>query len=158
MPSPNPPTAPAADLSGPLNSLSEIRKLRKTLQGVDFFHRLKLEELETLVEVLKKRIVPRGTLVVEQGDRHADTFYMIASGRCSVWIKKGALMQKADDLGPETYFGERSLITEEPRAATVRAEESTELYVLHKQDFNNILMKNAGIAQELKFHMAQYRR
>jgi CRP-like cAMP-binding protein len=141
-----------------VSSLSEVRKLRNVLQGVDFFTRLKLEELETLVENLKKRTVPRGHLIIQQGDKNVDAFYMIASGRCTVWIKKGAQMNKVADLGPENYFGERALITEEPRAATVRAETTSELYVLYKNDFNAILMKNPGIAQELKFHVAQYKR
>ncbi len=141
-----------------VSSLSEVRKLRNVLQGVDFFTRLKLEELETLVEHLKKRVVPRGNIIIQQGDKKADAFYMVASGRCTVWIKKGGQMAKVADLGPENYFGERALITEEPRAATVRAETTTELYVLYKEDFDSILMRNPGIAQELKFHVAQYRR
>lgn len=141
-----------------VGSLSEVRKLRNVLQGVDFFNRLKLEELETLVENLKKRTVPRGHIIIQQGEKKADAFYMIASGRCTVWIKKGLSMVKVADLGPENYFGERALITEEPRAATVRAETLTELYVLYKDDFNSILMRNPGIAQELKFHIAQYKR
>jgi CRP-like cAMP-binding protein len=153
-----PPLTPSGPSGNALSSLSEVRKLRNVLQGVDFFTRLKLEELETLVEALKKRTVPRGTLVIQQGDKKADAFYMIAVGRCTVWIKKGMGMEKVADLGPESYFGERALITDEARAATVRAEVPTELYVLYRDDFQNILMKNPGIAQELKFHVAQYKR
>ena len=153
-----PEPAPAKSNPSVASSLSEIRKQRNVLQGVDFFTRLKLEELETLLEHLKKRSVPRGTLIIQQGDRNADAFYMISSGRCTVWKKKGASMEKVDELGPETYFGERALSTEDPRAATIRAEEPTELYVLYRDDFKNLLLRNPSIAQELKFHMAQYRR
>jgi CRP-like cAMP-binding protein len=154
------PQAPSSAPQGgdAVSSLSEVRKLRNVLQGVDFFTRLRLEELEVLLEHLKKRTVPRGTLVIQQGEKNADAFYMVASGRCTVWKKKGSTMDKVADLGPERYFGERALITNEPRAATVRAETTTELYVLYKDDFNAILMKNPGIAQELKFHIAQYKR
>lgn len=148
--------APAQNSS--VNALSEVRKLRNVLQGVDFFTRLKLEELEALVEQLKKRVVPRGHVIIQQGDSAVDAFYMISVGRCTVWIKKGGQMAKVADLGPENYFGERALITEEPRAATVRAETQVELFVLYKNDFNSILMRNPGIAQELKFHVAQYKR
>jgi CRP-like cAMP-binding protein len=138
--------------------LTEVRKLRKTLQGVDFFNRLKLEELELLVEHLKKRTVQRGAIIIQQGDKNADAFYMIATGRFTVWIKKGGQMVKVADLGPEQYFGERALVTAEPRAATIRAELPGELYVLYKEDFNNILMHNPGIAQEIKFHMSMYKK
>jgi CRP-like cAMP-binding protein len=156
MATPPSPSGPAS--SGANVSLSEVRKLRNVLQGVDFFNRLRLEELETLVEHLKKRIVPKGTLIIQQGDKNTDAFYMLASGRCTVWVKRGPGMGKVADLGPESYFGERALIADEPRAATVRAETDAELYVLYKEDFNSILMRNPGIAQELKFHMAQYKK
>jgi CRP-like cAMP-binding protein len=101
IPSPAGPPAQGESLS----ALSEVRKLRNVLQGVDFFTRLKLEELEILLENLRKRTVPRGTLVIQQGEKNADAFYMIASGRCTVWIKKGSAMTKVADLGPESYFG-----------------------------------------------------
>ena len=143
---------------GQVEFLAEVRKLRKTLQGVDFFNRLKLEELELLVDHLKKRTVPRGHIIINQGEKNADAFYMISSGRCTVWIKKGGAMAKVADLGPDQYFGEKALVTSEPRAATVRAEAPSELYVLYKEDFNTILMHNPSIAQEIKFHIAQYKK
>jgi CRP-like cAMP-binding protein len=143
---------------GQVDFLAEVRKLRKTLQGVDFFNRLKLEELELLVDHLKKRSVPRGHILISQGEKLADAFYMISSGRCTVWIKKGGSMVKVADLGADQYFGEKALVTNEPRAATVRAETACELYVLYKEDFNTILMHNPSIAQEIKFHIAQYRK
>ena len=150
--------APQAPASGGSSFVSEVRKLRRVLQGVDFFNRLKLEELELLVEHLKKRTLSRGTIIITQGDKNADAFYMVATGRCTVWVKKGREMVKVADLHADNYFGERALVTDEPRAATVRAETPCEIYVLYKEDFNNILMKNPGIAQEIKFHIAQYKR
>lgn len=146
-----------AAAKGQTDFLAEVRKLRKTLQGVDFFNRLKLEELELLVDHLKKRSVPRGHIIMNQGEKNADAFYMIATGRCTVWIKKGGAMAKVADLGHDQYFGEKALVTSAPRAATVRAEVATELYVLYKEDFNTILMHNPSIAQEIKFHIAQYK-
>jgi CRP-like cAMP-binding protein len=147
-----------AQAKGQVDFLAEVRKLRKTLQGVDFFNRLKLEELELLVDHLKRRSVPRGHIIISQGDKNADAFYMIATGRCTVWIKKGSQMIKVASLDHEQYFGEKALVNSEPRAATVRAETACELYVLYKEDFNTILMHNPSIAQEIKFHIAQYKK
>ena len=75
-----------------IDFLAEVRKLRKVLQGVDFFNRFKIEDLELMVEHLKKRTVPRGHIIITQGDPKADAFYMIASGKCTVWKKKGRQM------------------------------------------------------------------
>ncbi len=74
------PSSPAPAASSVGVSLSEVRKLRNVLQGVDFFNRLRLEELETLVEHLKKRTVPARPCLIQQGDKNVDAFYMIASG------------------------------------------------------------------------------
>ena len=49
----------------------------------------KIEELEILVEHLKNRSVPRGHVIINQGDPKADAFFMVRTGRCTVWQKKG---------------------------------------------------------------------
>jgi CRP-like cAMP-binding protein len=43
-----------------------------------------------------------------------------------------------------------ALMSNEPRNASVVAEEVTELFVLQRYDFEKILMKNPTIANELK--------
>jgi trk system potassium uptake protein TrkA len=129
---------------------SPIRKLRDCLQSVDFLRQLKLDELDKLMEALKKRQCPAGNTIIKQGDP-GDAFYMISTGRVEVW-DKGKLLTSRH---PGEYFGESALVTEGPRAATVKAAVETELYVLYKEDFKKILMANPGIAASIKSHMAQ---
>lgn len=148
----------AIAIPNPQDFLAQVRKLRRVLAGVEFMSRLKIEELEILVEHLKKRVVPRGHIIIQQGDKNADAFFMIATGRCTVWVKKGGSMNKVADLHQEQYFGERALVTHEPRAATVRAETPVELYVMYKEDFDKVLMHNPEIAQQIRFHIAQYKK
>ncbi len=159
MPGPEELLSRAQEPSSDGNSfIEQVRKLRKVLHGVDFFNRLRMEEVELLVEALKKRVVPRGHMIITQGEKNGDAFYMISTGRCTVWVKQKTAMVKVADLGPDQYFGERALVTDEPRAATVRAELPTELYVLYKKDFDAILMSNPSISQEIQFTVAQYKR
>ena len=54
------------------------------------------------------------------------------------------------NLQSDDFFGEMALISNEPRNATITAEEVTELFILQRYDFDKILMKNPVIAQELK--------
>lgn len=138
------PEAPKPDF------LTEVRKLRDCLRGVEFLYELKIDELDKLMGALKRRRSAVGTVVIKQGDK-GDAFYLIASGKVSVWIKE----KRIKTLGPAQYFGESALVTESPRSATVKVEEAAELYVLYKEDFKKILMANPTIAASIKVRVAK---
>ena len=128
---------------------SPIRKLRDCLQSVDFLRQLKLDELDHLMGALKKRTCQPGHLIIKEGDP-GDAFFMILTGKVEVWHKGKLLVER----GEGEYFGETALVNDAPRAATVKAVGATELYVLYKADFKQILMSNPGIAASIKQHMA----
>ncbi len=139
----------------------DITKLRQTLLKVDFFYSLHFDELDLLIKALRKRKVAPGTVIIKQGDV-GDAFYLISYGKVSVHIKKGLISQKkVAELTDGSFFGEMALVTDEPRTATVIAEEPTELFVLYKSDFKKILLKNPKISvvisQELQKRKLQNR-
>ncbi len=123
--------------------------LRRVLQQTYFLHSMNLNELDKLVACLRPMRVFKGFEIIKQGDP-GDAFYLIASGRVSVWVDKGSYRAKAAELKADDYFGEMALISNAPRNATVMAEGVTELFVLQKSDFDKILMKNPGIAEKLR--------
>ena len=130
-----------------------LRKLRDCLQDLHFLHRLKLDALEELLTVMKKKKYKKGEVVFNQGDK-GDSFYMVSEGVFSYVVKKGMKSTKIADLEQGDYFGEGALINESSRAATVTAETPAELYILHKEDFNKTLMANPEISTAIKAHMA----
>jgi len=133
---------------------SETRKLYDCLQGLHFLHRLKVEELEKLLAVMKKRAVPAGATVYRQGDK-ADAFFLVSSGSLAVWHRSGFRSLKVAELGPEQYFGDNSLLSESKHASSVVAQTHCELYVLYKDDFERILMANHEIAAAIRAHRAR---
>jgi CRP-like cAMP-binding protein len=128
---------------------SIFTQLRGVLRDTYFFQALKVHELDELIGGLRMIRVQEGYEIIRQGDP-GDAFYLIASGRVSVWVKKGFRSSKAAELGRDDFFGEMALISNDPRSATVKAEEVTELFVLQRQDFDRILMKNPEIAQGIR--------
>lgn len=124
-------------------------RLRSVLQNTYFFQSLKMMELDELIGHLRMIRVQPGYQIIKQGDP-GDSFYLIASGKVSVQVKKGFRSVKVAELKKDDFFGEMALISNEPRSATITAEEVTELFVLQKADFDKILMKNPAIAQELR--------
>lgn len=129
---------------------SPIRKLRDCLASVDFLRQLNLDELDKLMGALKRRVSPAGTTVIKLGDP-GDAFYMISTGKVEVWDRSKLLATRL----PGEYFGESALVSDAPRAATVKCLTETELYVLYKEDFKKILMANPSIAASIKVHMAK---
>ena len=131
------------------DSASVFSRLRQVLQGSYFFQSLKMNELDDLIGHLRMIRVQKGYEIIKQGDP-GDAFYLIAQGKVSVWKKKALMKSKVAELKADDFFGEMALISNEPRNATVVADEVTELFVLQRYDFDKILMKNPTIAQELK--------
>lgn len=134
----------------PLEPTSAIFKnLRRVLQQAYFLQSMGTDELDKLTISLTPLRVFKGYEIIKQGDM-GDSFYLIASGRVSVWVDKGPYRAKVAELGPDKYFGEMALVSNEPRAATVMAEGLTELFMLRKSDFERILMRNPAIAQKIR--------
>ena len=116
------------------------------LRTVPLFAGFADEQLRTLSGVVTRRSVPRGAVVIVEGDP-TDSLYIVISGRMRV------LMSDADGkevilaiLGPGEFFGEMGLIDDNPRSATVVAVEPCELIVINKRDFKKCLEENFEMA------------
>jgi len=91
-----------------------------------------LEEAELqglLIGALQPLTVPAGEVIIQQGAANGDTFYVVNTGACDILVNGVQVATK----GPGTAFGELALLYACPRAATVRARESTQLWVLHQR-------------------------
>jgi|SRR6185295_8124983 len=126
-----------------------FKHLRRVLQQAYFLQSMSGKELDMLMGCLRAVRVFKGFEIIRQGDP-GDAFYLIASGRVSVWVDKGKERVRVAGLRADEYFGEMALISNAPRNATVIAEMLTELFILEKYNFDTMLMKNPGIADKLK--------
>ena len=138
----------ADDLQGA--NAAAVRMLSATLRAVDFLNNLKVNEVDQLISVMRKRNYPAGAVVIKQGDKGSE-FFIVAAGKLSVWVKKAFRnpVQVATSV-PGKYFGEMALVSNNPRMATIKTEMPTELYVLNKADFDRILMSNPAIAASIR--------
>jgi CRP-like cAMP-binding protein len=84
---------------------------------------------------------------------HILTVWDLSNG-CAYYINSGFVRvvqwgQQVALLGPGSFFGEIALITDEPRNATIVAEEDCELQVFLKDDFIT-LMKQSAHGKEIR--------
>jgi CRP/FNR family transcriptional regulator, cyclic AMP receptor protein len=116
------------------------------LRNVPLFASLGDAELAMLVQVVARRSVPRGSMLMAEGDL-TDSLYIVISGRLKV------MMSDADGkevilalLGPGEIVGEMGLIDDNPRSATVIAVEPSELLTISKREFRKCLAENFEMA------------
>jgi hypothetical protein len=138
--------------------LSDKEKIFSILKNLDFFSVLTMDDIEKMLPELRKVTFERGAYAVRQGNA-GGALFLVASGRFSVWIKpeKGEEV-KVGDIGPLEYFGEMSLVTGEPRAASVKAEEKAEIYILSREIFDTMLIGNPVVSQRIREVIRERRR
>jgi CRP-like cAMP-binding protein len=119
------------------------------LKKVDILQPLSEEELRLLADDLTLQVFGKGEVVCRQGDT-GTAFYIIRSGHLSVRVRGGdGIEAEVATLAPGMYFGEMSLLTGEPRSATVTAQEDCELLCLDRDSFGVLLQENPAIAQAM---------
>jgi len=105
------------------------------LARVPLFAGLSPEKLATLENVTQRRSFKRGEIVFHKGDP-GDTLFMITQGQVKIILPSDsgeeALLGVLDE---GEFFGELSLIDEQPRSATIVATEPTETLVLRREEF-----------------------
>ncbi|MCD4785439.1 MAG: mechanosensitive ion channel [Candidatus Eremiobacteraeota bacterium] len=128
------------------------------LRTIDFLQELGEEALWDIVERLKIQLYSDGELIIRQGNT-GDTFYILQSGDVKVMAKneEGHLFL-SKDLSSGNFFGEISVLTGEPRSASIKAITPVQLLMLNKDDFKIILSKYPELAEKISDKIAYRQR
>ncbi|XOZ32824.1 EAL domain-containing protein [Halomonadaceae bacterium KBTZ08] len=81
---------------------------------------------------------PCGTTLFEHGD-DASHAYMILSGRIEISVQQGGHHVVISNLGPHEVFGELALISHQPRTATARALDDTDVMVITREHLQRVI-------------------
>lgn len=119
---------------------------RELLAQVSIFAGLDEPGLAVIERSLKLREYPEGSLIVSH-EEAGDALYILASGRVKVVLygESGREMILSTFRTGE-FFGEMSLLDDEPRSANVLALEHAALYVLERRSFNRCVQENPAVA------------
>ncbi len=133
------------------------------LKQVGIFASLPENAIMQIAQALQQKRYGKDAVVIREGDP-GDAMYIIANGQVKVYTENRELGIDFDitTMGPGEYFGEMSLLTGEPRSASVKTTTKTDLLMLPRKAFLQILAKvpNAAIAvsQELAKRLTQLNR
>ena len=128
----------------------ELNLLIKTLHKISFFSGLSTADIDMLIEKFHKCVFPKGKIIIRENEI-GEGFFVIYKGKVEVTKKKSLLKRKhLAILSSRDYFGEVSLISDEPTTATVKAIGYTEAFVLSKFEFGQILRQSPNLAEQIK--------
>src|SRR6266550_3041980 len=91
------------------------------LRGERLFGCLSEEQLNQMVNQARLKLFGRGEPVIEEGAA-GDSMFVMLRGAANVFVSKNGSKIRVASLGAGDCFGEMSLLTGEPRSATVRAD------------------------------------
>lgn len=107
------------------------------LKRIQLFKGLSPTKFQTLASLIKIQEFDDGQVIVEQNNV-GDCFFLIKSGKVDI-IKDGLVIR---NITKHDYFGERSLLFNNFRSASVIARKKVACWVLYKSDFLGILNEN----------------
>jgi len=117
----------------------------RVLAGVDLFAPLSPQERERLAASARDCLFADGEKIVRQGEQGASLF-VLSSGEAVVTVEPGG---EVATLRPGHYFGEMSLLTGEPRTATVSARGDCRVFEIDVAMFRDIAAANPAILEKV---------
>lgn len=125
----------------------ELALRRKTLHRIGLFDQLSDEEIAHLAESLTYAQFVHGDVITRQG-AVAHWLYVLIQGEADVWYEaEGMPRRHLITLPAGKVFGERGLMTGEPRRATVTARTDAECYRIDKNSFEKIMHSRPELAE-----------
>jgi len=139
------PIAVALLQQGPLRAVDVVAARRTDLllllRRVPLFGSLGVEALERLAAGARRELVAPGVDIVREGDPDARDFYVVERGSAEVRLGDWPVAQ----IGAGEAFGERALLRDAPRAATVRTLDDLTVWAIDRDTFITAL---TGTARE----------
>lgn len=133
-------------------SPEEAEWLIKTLREHFLFASMPVDQLLKAVRHMEKLDCPVGTSLVHQGDGDADDFFIISSGNFEVVVLKKIDAKPAPvvvaHLGASATFGERALLYNSTRTATVRSTEPSQAFKLSRAAYQMTLVEGCDVITE----------
>lgn len=121
-----------------------VQLKREILARMTLFRALNDREILRLLQVVEVVAFKDQDVVIREGDK-GEELYIVLTG--SVKVRRADTLLAT--LGPGDHFGEMALIRSQPRSATVVSDLDSELMVIRRSDFFEILRNEHQLAVKL---------
>ncbi len=137
-----------AERPEPVSAEDQISTTADRLEHVPIFAPLSDEEINHLAQAAIRRVFAPGEAIVRKG-QEGGSMFVILRGSVKVQLPDGDGVRTINQLGPNDFFGEMSLLTGEPRTANVVAEEETDVMQIRKTAVKPIFDANPELLNSI---------
>lgn len=130
----------------PLRQEGDVVAAASWLGGIDLFSTLPDDSRLALSRTAQEHIFAAGEAIVRQDDA-GDSMYVILSGRARVVLEPSGKEVAVIDNGG--FFGEMSMLTGDPRTATVRAIGDVRALEIPAEQFRAVALARPGLVEHI---------
>ena len=125
------------------------------IRQVQLFRTLDETQLQKVSKLLKERRYRKGEIIFHQDDP-GGYLYIISAGRVRIYVAGPDGREVTLRIyGPDSNFGELSVLDGESRSASAAALDDVITYVLYREDFLNLLRENFALVQHILAILAE---
>jgi diguanylate cyclase (GGDEF)-like protein len=129
--------------------MSQAPNVDPVLTGSPLFSKLSELESNAVIAFMERRRLKEGEKVFCEGDNGEDMFLLLSGGLSAHRVQSDGTQRLMFDIKPGAFFGEMSIIANEPRSATITAKEDSDIMVLLGIDFYRIIFEHPMIGVKL---------
>ena len=115
------------------------------LKSAHLFAGLESEELAALAEITPEKEFAAGEIIFEEGQPGV-FLYILIHGKVEVFHRTNSDEYSIATLGEKECFGEMAILNDEPRSASVRALEPTQVLKLDRNSFRELITERPEIS------------
>lgn len=105
------------------------------LREIPLFSEMDEQEVADIRAIMQEMKFRAGQVIIREGEM-GDLFYVITEGHAEILIRDADGAELIlHEAGPGDFFGELSMLTNEPRSARIRAVDSVTTLALERDDF-----------------------
>jgi len=146
----------SATPSGAAQSASEAAAdALELLAKVHMFEGLRPAYLKRIAAIGAREQHESGAVIFSEG-AVGDKMYLILSGAVRISREVPGMGEEAlAVLRPGNYFGEMALIDDSPRSADAKAHEASEVFVIRKEELEDLLFVDRDLAYDLLWNFVR---
>ena len=130
-----------------------LKEKIKLMQQLKMFSAFNEEELAVLAIDFHYKKFKANEIIIHRNQAKKELFIVISGKIISTLKLPDKLERQHSEFLPGEFFGEMALLEDSPRSAYARTAEESELVVISKESFQNLIHSDPGVTSKILFHL-----